>query len=210
MNRRRVIAALFFSSVIVAVLVVMVVLQQANTQQSVAVYILKHPVLAGTRYSDGDVAVVTVRASEGDFSYTHRSPEQFSARYAQNLAANDLLRDDDLVDVASQVEVAVTLQAPPPLSAGDRVDIFATLGGGRQGRIGQGVTVLSASGGALTILVPIDSEEAWVAVASSSVALHGVRTSAQQTTTLQPLSPDGAVTQLCGSSCGPAAVEPAR
>ncbi len=203
MNRRRVIAALFLSTVIVAVLGVMVVLQQANAQQAVAVFILKHPVLAGSRYSSGDVAIVTVRAAEGDFNYAHRSPDQFNARYTQNLGANDILRDDDLVDAGAQVELAVTLQAPPPLAAGDRIDIFATLGGGRQGRIGQAVTVLTASGGALTILVPADCEAAWIAVAASSVALHAVRTSTQQSATLLPLSPEGAVQQLCGSSCGP-------
>jgi hypothetical protein len=201
MNRRRLIAAAFFSTVIVLVLGVMVYLQQAGNQQTVNVYVLKHAVLAGGAYSADDVTAVAVHAQEGDFSYEHRSPAQYAARYAQGLRADDIVRDDDLVDVGAQVEIALTLQAPPPLSAGDHIDVFATVGGGRQARIGQAVTVLTASGGALTVLVPLDQEEAWVSVASSSIALHAVRSAHQDPTALQPLSPDDAVNRLCGSAC---------
>jgi hypothetical protein len=132
MDRRRLTAAAFFSTVIVVVLGVMVYLQQAGNQQTITVYILKHAVLAGSPYAADDISAITVRAQEGDFQYEHRSPAQFAARYTQNLHPNDILRDDDLVDAAAQVEIALTLQAPPPLSAGDRIDVFATVGGGRQ------------------------------------------------------------------------------
>lgn len=201
MDRRRVTAAAFFSTVIVVVLGVMVYLQQAGNQQTIAVYILKHAVLAGSPYVADDIAAVTVRAQEGDFQYEHRSPAQYAARYTQNLHPNDILRDDDLIDANAQVEIALTLQAPPPLSAGDRIDVFATVGGGRQARIGQGVTVLTASGGALTVLVPVDQEEAWITVSSSSIALHAVRSAQQDPSSLQPLAPDDAVGRLCGSAC---------
>lgn len=201
MNRRRLTAAIFFSAVIVLVLGVMVYLEQSGRDQTVTVYILKHSVLAGSPYSVDDVSAESVRAQEGDFNYEHRAPGQYLARYTQDLRGNDILRDDDLVDAGAQVEIALTLQAPPPLSPGDRVDVFATVGGGRQARIGQAVTVLTASGGALTILVPVDQEEAWISVASSSIALHAARSAQVDPTSLPPLSPDDAVTHLCGSSC---------
>ncbi len=203
MNRRRLAAAVFFSAVIVLVLGVMVYLEQAGRQQTVTVFILKHSVLAGSAYSADDVSLVSVRAQEGDFNYEHRSPAQYAARYAQDLRANDILRGDDLVDAGAQVEIAVTLQSPPPLSAGDRIDVFAAVAGGRQARIGQGVTVLTASGGALTILVPVDQEEAWISVASSSLSLHAARSGQPGPSSLQPLSADDAVKSLCGSSCAP-------
>jgi hypothetical protein len=201
MYRRRLAAAVFFSTVIVLVLGVMVYLQQAGGQQTVAVFILRHGVLAGSLYSAEDISTVAVRAQEGDFSYEHRSPAQYPARYTQDLRGNDIVRDDDLVDVGAQVEIAVTLQSPPPLSAGDRIDVFATVGGGRQARIGQGVTVLTASGGVLTILVPVDREEDWISVAFSSIALHAARSGQKDPSALQPLSPDDAVNRLCGSGC---------
>jgi hypothetical protein len=201
MNRRRLAAAVFFSVVIVLVLGVMVYLEQAGRQQTVTVYILKHAVLAGSAYSAEDVSAVSVRAQEGDFNYERRAPEQYVARYTQNLKGNDILRDDDLVDAGAQVEIAVTVQAPPPLSSGDRIDIFATAGGGRQVRIGQGMSVLTASGGALTILVPVGQEEEWISVASSSVALHAARSTQLDPSSVPPLSPDDAINRLCGSSC---------
>lgn len=201
MDRRRLVAAGFFSTVIVVVLGVMVYLQQVGNQQSISVYMLRHAVLAGSAYSADDVTSVTLRAQEGDFAYEHRSAAQYAARYTQNLHPNDILRDDDLVGDGAQVEIALTLQAPPPLSPGDRIDVFATVGGGRQARIGQAVTVLTASGGALTVLVPINQEEAWISIASSSIALHGVRAAQADPSSLQPLNPADAVGQLCGSSC---------
>lgn len=201
MDRRRVAAAVFFSTVIVLVLGVMVYLQQAGNQQTVSVFVLKHAVLAGATYSGDDVSTMQVRAQEGDFAYEHRAPAQYAARYAQDLHPNDIVRDDDLVDVGTQVEIALTLQAPPPMSSGDRIDVFAAVGGGRQARIGQAVTVLTASGGALTVLIPVDEEEAWISVASSSVALHAVRSAQRDPSSLAPLSPDDAVSRLCGSAC---------
>ncbi|HSP65764.1 MAG TPA: hypothetical protein VLO10_06205 [Candidatus Deferrimicrobium sp.] len=201
MNRRRLAAAIFFSTVIVLVLGVMVYLEQAGRQQTVTVFVIKHSVLAGAIYSADDVTAVSIRAQEGDFNYEHRAPGQFNARYTQDLHTNDILRDDDLVDANAEVEIAVTLQAPPPLAAGDHIDVFATVGGGRQARIGQAVTVLSASGGALTILVPVDQEEAWISVSSSSIALHAARSAQLDPGSVQPLSPDDAVSRLCGSNC---------
>lgn len=201
MDRRRLTAAAFFSTVIVVVLGVMVYLQQAANQQTVTVFVLRHAVLAGSPYNADDVTTMSVRAQEGDFQYEHRSPAQYQARYGVDLHANDILRDDDLVDASTEVEVALTLQAPPPLVPGDRIDVFASIGGGRQARIGQAVTVLTASGGALTVLVPIDAEEAWIAVASSSIPLHAARTAQQDPGSLPPLTPDGAVGRLCGDAC---------
>lgn len=201
MNRRRAAAAAFFSAVIVLVLGFMVYVQQANGHQVVTVYVLRHSVLAGAAYGLDDVSAVTVHAAEGDFSYEHRAPSQYAARYAVSLQANDILRGDDLVDAGSAVEVAVTVQSPPVLSAGDRIDLFATVGGTRQARIGQAVTVLSASGGALTILVPLAQEDAWISVAASSIPLHAARSAQQDPVAVQPLSAADAVANLCGPSC---------
>lgn len=205
MDRRRLAAAIFFSVVIVLVLGVMVYVEQSARQQTVTVYILRHAVLAGSPYAADDVSAVSVHAQDGDFNYERRAPGQYPARYTKDLRGNDIVRDDDLVDAGAQVEVAVTLQAPPPLNAGDRIDVFATVGGGRQARIGQGVTVLSASGGALTILVPVADEESWISVASSSISLHAARSDQTDPSSVPPLSPGDAVDHLCGSSCAAAA-----
>ncbi|MHB8718875.1 MAG: hypothetical protein ACYDAC_08300 [Candidatus Dormibacteria bacterium] len=194
-------AAAFFSAVVVAVLGVLIWLQASANQQSVTVFVLRHAVTAGSPYVDADVSAVSIRASAGDFNYEQRSPDAYAARYAQNLAANDIVRGDDLVDRDAQVEVAISVVAPPPLSAGDHVDVFATVGGGRQARVGRGLPVLAAAGDALTILVPAQQEGAWVSVASAAVPLHVVLANAGAGPDVAPLSAADAVDQLCGSAC---------
>lgn len=203
MDRRRVGAAAFFSAVVVAVLGVLVWLQASAGQQTVTVYVLRHAVTAGSTWNDADVSAVTLHASAGDFNYEQRSPDAYAARYSQDLAANDIVRADDLVDLNAQVEVAITVVAPPPLAAGDRVDIFASMSGGRQARVGRAMPVLGAAGDALTILVPAPDEAAWVSIASSTVALHAALTSSTGSNDPPPLSPADAVSQLCGSACAP-------
>ncbi|MDQ2959880.1 MAG: hypothetical protein M3R48_02355 [Candidatus Dormibacteraeota bacterium] len=208
MNRRRAAAAAFFSVVIVAVLGVMVFVQASSNPATVTVFILRHPVLAGSPYTDGDVVAVSLHAAVGDFNYERRAPGQVSARYTQDLAGNDIVRADDLAATSASVEVAITLQSPPPLSVGDRIDVFAAMGGGRQARIGQDVTVLSASGGSLSVLIPVADEAAWISVASSSTALHAVQSVTRQPAALRPLAPGEAVSQLCGASCTGVATPP--
>ena len=201
MDRRRLLAAAFFSAVILLVLGVMVYMQQAQSQQAVTVFVLRHAVLAGSPYSADDVNPVQVHAAEGDFSYEHRAPSQLAARYAQNLNPGDVVRDDDLVAMDAQVEVSLTLQASPPLAPGDRVDLFAAVAGGRQARVGQAVTVLAVSGTALTVLVPSSREGAWVSLASSSIPLHAALAAGADPGGVAPVAPADAVGQLCGAAC---------
>ncbi len=158
--------------------------------------------LAGSPYSADDVSAVSVRAQEGDFNYEHRAPGQFGARYTQDLRANDILRDDDLVDASAQVEIAVTAAGSAPAqrrgiasTCSPPSPAAARRASGRRSRSSR------ASGGALTILVPVDQEEAWISVASSSIALHAARSAQLDPASLQPLKPDDAVSRLCGSSC---------
>jgi hypothetical protein len=94
------------------------------------------------------------------------------------------------------------VQNAPPLSAGDSVDIFAGLPGGQLARIGRGVTVVSVSGTSIDVLVPAPDEAAWVAIGSSTTALHAVRTVPGTDSHPAPLSASDAIGILCGSSCG--------
>lgn len=201
MDRRRVVAAVFFSAVVVAVLGVMVYLEQARGHQTVSVFILRHSVVGGGRYSADDVTTVSIRAQEGDFTYEHRSPTQYAARYTQSLRAGDIVREDDLSDLGAQVVVALTVQSAPQISPGDRVDLFATVDGSRQARIGASITVLTASGGALTVLVPAGQEEDWISVASSSTVMHAALTSQDAPAAPPPMTAGDAISSLCGAAC---------
>lgn len=203
MNRRRATAAASLSLVIVAVLGVIVYTEHANATQTLGVFVLTHNVTGGAMYSAADVQHVEIHASGNDFNYQTRTPGARMNRYARDLSAGDILRQDDLVSAATQAEVAVSVQAPPPLNAGDRVDVFAAYSGQQQAMIGRGILVETVNAGALTLLVPANDEQAWVAVGSSTVPLHVARTMPGSQVNGPPVSAGDAIRLLCGSACAP-------
>lgn len=207
MNRRRVLAAAVLTAVIAAVLAVIVYTEHANATETISVYVLTHNVTGGALYAGSDVQRVDLHASSNDFNYQTSAPGGPPRRYARDLSTGDILRQDDLVPASSQAEIAVTVQAPPPLNAGDRVDVFAAYGGQQQALIGRAVLVETVSAGELTLLVPAADEQAWVAVGSSNVALHVARTTPGSQVDGPPVSAGEAIRLLCGSACagsGPA------
>ena len=200
-NRRRVLAAALLTAVIAAVLAVIVYTEHANATETISVYVLTRNVTGGAVYSGSDVQRVDLHASGNDFNYQITPPGGQPTRYARDLSTGDVLRQDDLVPASSQAEVAVTVQAPPPLNAGDRVDVFAAYGGQQQALIGRAVLVETVSAGELTLLVPAADEQAWVAVGSSNVALHVARTTTGSQVDGPPVSAGEAIRLLCGSAC---------
>jgi hypothetical protein len=203
MKRRRLVAAAFFSVVMAAVLALIVYTENINAAASVNVWILTRDVVAGAPYSPADVQQVQVRAQAGDFNYQTQGPTEVAARYVRALSAHDILRSDDLLAQSAQAEIALTVQNAPPLSPGDHIDIYATLGSNQQALIGHDVTVETVSGGSLTILTTAADESSWIAVGSSSVALHVARAVPGSHISASPLSADDAIRILCGPACAP-------
>jgi hypothetical protein len=201
MSHRRLAAAVFFSAVIVAVLGLIVYTERSNATQTVSVWIVTHDVPAGSSYDLDDVQRVQVRAQAGDFNYETRGPSAFPARFARGVATNDILRDDDLVPKTAQSVVALTVETPPPLAAGESIDIFAALDGDQQVLVGHDLIVNTVSGGSLTVLVPVADEASWIAVGSSNVALHVALTVAGAQIAPSPLSAGAAIRILCGAAC---------
>ena len=201
MKQRRIAAAAFFSLVMVAVLGIIVYTEHSNAAQTISVWIVEHDVPAGAQYAAGDVQLVQVRAQSGDFSYEERGPSAYAARYARRLSARDILRSDDLIPMSAQSEVGLAVLNAPPLSPGDRVDIFAALPTGQQALIGHDLTVQTVNGNSLTLLVPAADEAPWIAISASNVALHAARAVAGRQASAQPLDADQAIHILCGTAC---------
>ena len=201
MSRRRLLAASFFSVVIAAVLAVIVYTEHVNASQTVGVWMLVHNVSGGAPYASGDVQHVEMRSDSGALNYQSVGPDAFHGRYAQNLSSGDVLRQDDLIPVSMESEVALTVQNPPPLNTGDRVDIFATFANAQQALVGKGVLIEAVSGGSITVLVPVQDEASWVAIGASSVPLHVARTALGAQTSGPPLSATDAIRVLCGAPC---------
>lgn len=208
MSHRRVAAAAVLTLVLAAVLAVIVYTEHANATQTISVLVLTHDVRAGSTYTTGDVQLLELHGGGDAFNYQTRRPGAPTSRYARDLSAGDILRGDDLMPAVSQAEVAVTVQAPPPLSAGDHVDVFAAFAGQQQALIGRGVLVETVNASSLTLLVPASDEQAWVAVGSSNVALHVARTTPGAQVQGPPVSAGDAIRLLCGSSCAGSGTSP--
>lgn len=209
MSHRRLAAAVFFSAVIVAVLALIVYTERTNATQTVSVWIVTHDVAAGSSYDANDVQLVQVRAQAGDFNYETHGPSAFPARFARGLAANDILRGDDLVANAAESVVALTVEAPPPLAAGENIDVFAALADDQQVLVGHDLIVNTVSGGSITVLVPVADEASWIAVGSSNVALHVALTVPGAQVAPSPLGASAAIRILCGAACADLSDQPA-
>jgi hypothetical protein len=201
MSHRRLAAAVFFSAVIVVVLALIVYTERTNATETVSVWIVTHDVTAGTAFDTSDVQLIQVRAESGDFNFEQLGPAAFPARFARSLSANDLLRSDDLIANTAQSEVALTVENPPPLVAGEDIDIFAAVPDDQQVLVGHDLVVSTVSGGALTVLVPVGDEASWIAVGSSNVALHVALTVSGAQIAPSPLSASSAIHILCGTAC---------
>ena len=204
MSRRRFLAASFFSLVIAAVLAVIVYTEHVNASQTVGVWMLVHNVSGGAPYASTDVQHLELRSDSRQLNYQALGPDAFRGRYAQNLSGGDILRQDDLIPVSMESEVALAVQDPPPLNTGDRVDIFATFANAQQALVGRGILIEAVSGGSLTVLVPAQDEASWVAIGASSVPLHVARTALGAPATGPPMSATDAIRVLCGSPCSAA------
>ena len=202
MSRRRLAAAMFFSAVIIVVLALIVYTEQTNATQTMSVWIVTHNVVAGAPFTADDVQLVQVRAASGDFNFEVNGPTTFHARFARSLVVNDILRNDDLLPVNAEAEVAITIQGAPPLASGENVDVFAGVTGGQQVLIGHDLVVMTVSGGAVTVLVPLADEASWIAIGASNVSLHVALTVPGAVIAPSPLSADAAIRILCGTSCG--------
>ena len=151
-------------------------------------------------YSADDVSAVPVRAQEGDFNYEHRAPGQYGARYTQDLRANDILRDDDLVDAGAQVEIAVTVQAPPAINpATTSTSSPPSPAAARRASVRGSPSCPRREARSPSWCRSTRRRRGyrWRPRASHSTP----RWQANSTASLQPLNPGDAVSRLCGAGC---------
>jgi hypothetical protein len=192
---------MFFSAVIVVVLALIIYTEQTNATQTVSVWIVTHDVTAGAPFNADDVQLVQVRAGSGDFNFEVDGPATFHALFARGLLTNDILRSDDLIPVAAESEVAITVDGAPPLVAGENIDVFAAVANDEQVLIGHDLVISTVSGGSVTVLVPVADEASWIAVGASNVVLHAALTVPGGPVAAPPMSASTAIQILCGTAC---------
>ncbi|MGI8848124.1 MAG: hypothetical protein ACR2GX_07685 [Candidatus Dormibacteria bacterium] len=178
MNRRRLFAAIFFSGVIVAVLALIVVTELINSAATVSVYRLKNDVRRGAPFSQGDVDRVPLARGSTDFNFVNPDQSPKDQRYTLNLKGGDVLRPDDIEAEGLKVAIHLTVESPPPVNAGDVIDIFTKMGT-QEVAIGRKVAVDTISGTDMTILVDAKDENAWISLSAEKTPVHIVKVTSQ-------------------------------
>ncbi|MFN2568007.1 MAG: hypothetical protein ABR564_00170 [Candidatus Dormibacteria bacterium] len=199
MNRRRQLAAVFLSAAMLGVLAVIVYVERVNATRTVTVYVVRGNVAGGALYGDDSVQPLAIRAEDNEFAHERRPPSELRARFATTLHAGDIVRTDDLVPLEEQVEIALTVTGSPPITAGDSIDLYATINGSSV-LIGQRLRATSG-GSPLTLLVPARDEAAWVAVSGSATPFHAIRASGGSAPSARSITTDQALRLLCGPAC---------
>jgi hypothetical protein len=175
------IAAVLFSAVIAGVLGAIIYTDHMTATNTVAVYILNKDVVGGALMTDGDVSQQNVRADDQQFQTAEVRPiDQLikQTRYGLSMKQHDILRQDDLIAAAKNVEVPINVRGDsiPGIVAGDRVDIYAY---SAQQAVVVGPKVQVVSGGApLVIAVPAADEPFWVALTFAKTELLATRAGA--------------------------------
>lgn len=162
------------AGVIAAVLIAMFILVYLRTaaQNGVyqTVYIAAHDLSAGAQLGDSDVRAVRVPAGGDHVNYLATSPA--GRRLALSLAAGDPLVEHELLPRDAFVEVPISAKSGLEIHAGDKVDIFAQLGGQNQ-MIGHNIIMVAPA----VALVPVDDEGDWITIAGSGTQLLVARSS---------------------------------
>jgi hypothetical protein len=160
-------------------------------------YVLIHDVGAGAALAPQDVAPVPMTYSTSDFNYLTNAPVDGIA--ARALHAGTLLSADDLLPPGGTV-ADVTIQAtnPPPLVAGDLVDVYVATGADYR-RVGAHIPVMADT--PLTIQVPARDTAAWLALSNSHLTMLVSKTSDTSSGGSSVIDPCAALAQLSGAPC---------
>lgn len=133
-------------------------------------FVLAHDVPAGYALHAGDYRSIGLSDSPSSVGYLTSDP--WGRIAAIPLHANTLLSDDELLPTgATMDDVAINLTNPPPITAGQRIDLLIGYGNS-QVRVGAHVTVDSVD--PVTIKVPSSDAPYWVSLVQSKLPMYAV------------------------------------
>jgi hypothetical protein len=134
-------------------------------------WMVTQEVVAGTRFSSGNVESVTIPDASPSFTVLTQNPITGGLRASHRMAASTLLTPSDILN-QTDVLVPVAFSAAPGLSGGDQVDVYAVVDG-TVTEVGRGLVIATPQ----SIWVPARDEADWVALRGANVTLVAVRTS---------------------------------
>lgn len=172
MTQRRLVAAAL-TLVLLAVIGLIYLQVMAQGRATREAWLLTHDVSAGTVLDSSTVKRVRVPLAGDQFTLLQESP--LRRRTARHLAAQSLLRPDDLLG-NDFVQVPLSVRSAPSVSAGDSVDVYAVVGS-RTVLVGRRL-VVAATGNPMTLVVSAPDEPYWIALQANNVSLFVAKSEA--------------------------------
>ena len=134
-------------------------------------WIVTQDVVAGARFTSGNVERVTIPDASPSFAVLTQDPIRAGLRAGHRIGASTLLTPSDILG-QSEVLVPVVFSAAPNLSSGDQVDVYAVLNG-TVTEVGRDLVIATPQ----SVWVPSGDEADWVALRGTNVTLVAVRSS---------------------------------
>jgi hypothetical protein len=188
---------------VIGLIYLQVVAQSRATRQA---WLLTRDVAAGSVLDGSNVKTVRVPLVGDQYSLLEATPIQ--RRAAHRLAAQSLLRPDDLLG-SDTVQVPVSVRSAPSIGAGDSIDVYAVVGS-RTVLVGRQLLV-AATGNPLTLVVAASDEPYWIALQANNVSLFAAKSKGAGVPSAgQGVGVSDAVANLSGSALsGPVLTSPA-
>jgi hypothetical protein len=147
-------------------------------------FVVTHDMPAGYALQSGDYKAMPLTYATSTIAYLTTAP---SGRVtAVPLHANTLLADTELLPAGVTMDdVAIHLTDPPPIAAGQQIDLLLNYGNS-QIRIGEHIPVDGVD--PVTIRVPHDDAPYWISLVQSKLPMYAVVTT--DTTDTKPITVD--------------------
>ena len=171
-----------------------------SNQSTVTAWQVIQKVSTGERFSSQNVEMVQIQST--DRSILSVSPNGEMAIH--NVAAGDILRNDDVTQASSQVEVLLTLQSAPATNSGDLIDVYTPVGsdmvliGKHLLVVGGGGSGGSNGGSGVTVMVPAPNEGYWLSLISSGTKLYAAIAGEPLSIPCPAVSQGSSISQLSG------------
>ncbi|MGH7883755.1 MAG: hypothetical protein ACREN8_12780, partial [Candidatus Dormibacteraceae bacterium] len=158
LGARRTLVAGILTVVVLAVIGLLYLQVAAQNNATRNAWLVTQPIPAGSPFSTSNVTQIRIHSGGDQFAVLQPSP--ISKLASRSLAAQTLLRSDDLVAQQTAL-VPINLRSPPPLNKGDLIDVFATGTDGRTTEVGRQLVVASTANPTV-VEVSAATEQAWI------------------------------------------------
>lgn len=170
------------------------------------VWLVSRSVTAGELLTPDNVQQQRIPHAGGNLDYFTGQLQANVSRASHDMGAGTILFQDDVLNDDLAL-VNLTLKAPPQLSRGETIDVYAQVGSqtvmvGRRLMVDQVST--STTNNSVAVLVPAADEPHWINLQAGNVALYAARSTGIGVPQLRAQTTQDAIAALSGGATGAA------